>query len=716
MPRVQVLLDDGTLSTITDAQGHFSMDQLAPGKHVVHLRGDTVAPLDVNENIVAGKQRQVRYYVVARSRYSTTVRATAAVQQTVEQKVSAEEIKRIPGTQGDTLRAVQNFAGVARAPFGSGQLVVWGSRPYDTRIYVDGVYIPTLFHFGALRSTVNSEMVSSLSFMPGGYGVDYGRGMGGVVEIESRRPQPTGIHGFVQIDLMDGSLSLDAAVSKNVQLAFALRRSWIDVFLPLFTSNDLQLSPVYYDYQARLYWRASKQDDVDVFFFGSDDSLSVLARGASPEAAANINSHTFYHRGLLRWLRRLPGRATFQLTGSVGYDQPFEFHAKFGNLPINIDAATVEYNLRAIGRVPLGSLLRVDAGLDFEGNRYDIKLAAPSFGAIFQGDDSQGSNSFLSSYLTDQSTLYLHGIAPYLALNFTLLDRRLTITPAFRLEIFSIVGYRGKPGAFDEVYVRPEPRVALRYQIKPWMAIKASLGLYHQLPDPSAFMRQFGNPKVLPQMAVHYVAGFEFKPTSTLNIDIEGFYKDLRNLVVGSEVAGGPPLVSDGIGRVYGGEITVRQELWKNFFGWACYTLSRSERKEHADIPWHLYEYDQTHILTLVASYKLPRGYQIGLRFRYVTGNLNTPVAASYADLNSGRYVAINGAPNSERLSDFHQLDLRFDKTWTFNRWRFSLYLDIQNLYNAKNPEFLAYNYNYMQSKPIVGLPFYPSLGLRGDF
>ena len=66
----------------------------------------------------------------------------------------------IPGTQGDTLKAVQNLPGVARAPFGIGLLPVWGSSPVDTRVYVDGVNIPTLYHFGGLRSTVNSEMVA----------------------------------------------------------------------------------------------------------------------------------------------------------------------------------------------------------------------------------------------------------------------------------------------------------------------------------------------------------------------------------------------------------------------------------------------------------------------------------------------------------------------------------------------------------------------------
>jgi hypothetical protein len=33
--------------------------------------------------------------------------------------ISVQEIKNLPGTQGDALKAIQNFPGVARPPFGA---------------------------------------------------------------------------------------------------------------------------------------------------------------------------------------------------------------------------------------------------------------------------------------------------------------------------------------------------------------------------------------------------------------------------------------------------------------------------------------------------------------------------------------------------------------------------------------------------------------------
>ncbi len=196
---------------------------------------------------------------------------------------------------------------------------------------------------------------------------------------------------------------------------------------------------------------------------------------------------------------------------------------------------------------------------------------------------------------------------------------------------------------------------------------------------------------------------------------MQGFYKDMRDLVV---VDLQTNRSNDGLGRAYGGELLLRQPLWHGLSGWVAYTLSRSERKDHPEAPWLLYDYDQTHILTLVVSYKLPWwGLQAGLRFRYVTGNPTTPYVGGLRDTQYQVYEAILGTPNSSRLPDFHQLDLRLDKTFVFNRWRLGLYLEVQNVYNRQNAESLVYGGRQLFQQGIVtGLPVFPNLGIRADF
>jgi hypothetical protein len=190
---------------------------------------------------------------------------------------------------------------------------------------------------------------------------------------------------------------------------------------------------------------------------------------------------------------------------------------------------------------------------------------------------------------------------------------------------------------------------------------------------------------------------------------------DLRDLVVADPTT---RYDNGGLGRVIGGDFLLRQRLWKGLFGWVAYTVSRSERKDSPEGPWHLFLYDQTHILTVIVSYKLPWwGLEVGVRFRYATGNPYTPTTGGLRDTTSQNWLALSGEPYTARLPSFNQLDLRIDKTWVFNRWKLGLYLDIQNLYNQSNTENLVFGGRQLyQSAGITGLPFFPNIGLRADF
>jgi hypothetical protein len=381
------------------------------------------------------------------------------------------------------------------------------------------------------------------------------------------------------------------------------------------------------------------------------------------------------------------------------------------------------YTARAEARLPVASWLRLDAGLDYEGNRFTVDrsgAATPASNGYsgtsngYGGDGGFGGST--SGFAVDNMVLYTNAAAPFAAANITLFNKRLTITPQFRYQVLTFAGYQGTPDAFARTYFRPEPRLSVRYQLTPKVALKASVGAYDQAPQAQAFSQAFGNPQLGPEHAMHYVAGVDWDVTPTLHVEADAFYKDMSHLVVAGEHPGDAPLDNDGIGRAYGAEILIRKELAKNFFGWASYTLSRSERKDHADDSWHRFQFDQTHILTLMASYVLPKGFQVGARFRYATGSPYTQVTGAYFDSNAGHYTAIYGPPFGSRLAAFNQLDLRVDKVFTFDKWRLSLYLDVQNVTRASNPEALGYNFDYSVSHPISGLPLLPIFGIRGDF
>lgn len=704
--------------TVTDSDGRFSIPELVPGSYLVTIRGAAIRPSDTRESVAVGRRKSVTYYVSRRGgAFETVVRAEAVRKEVSEQVLDVSELKRIPGTQNDPIKAVQNLPGVARAPFGGGLLVVWGSAPGDTRVYADGVLIPRIFHFGGFRATINAEFVSEITFKPGAYGADFGRGLGGIIDVTTRSPKADRIHGSVTLDLIDGSVTLEGPITKKLHVAVGARVSWISAFLPIFNRSNFQISPFYWDYQLALRYQATTRDDLDLFVFGSTDNLSARIENPDPATNVSIDSKSYFGRALVRWTHRFSRDTSLMVMPSIGGDtNRFDTGENgVGGVQLKLDQLTLGYNLRSEIRHKFTPWLQGYAGVDFEGRRSSFEVLAPAFGSA--GGNPAGSGAALSliSATRDQSVLHFVRTAPYLIARGEFLERRLVISPQLRTDVVYVRSY---DGAFTQTNFVPEPRLFVSYQAVPkYLLFKGGIGVFSQLPQPQQLSQSFGNPNLILEYGTTYVAGVESNPTSTLSFQGQFFYKDLRTLVVADPTT---RYSNGGLGRVIGGDFLLRQRLWKGLFGWVAYTISKSERKDSPDTPWHLFQYDQTHILTVVASYTLPwprLGLEVGIRFRYVTGNPTTPTIGGLRNTINQDWTAIQGPLYSERLPDFHQLDLRIDKTFTFNRWKLGLYLDIQNLYNRSNTETIVYGgRQLLQQAPISGIPLFPNLGVRADF
>jgi hypothetical protein len=252
--------------------------------------------------------------------------------------------------------------------------------------------------------------------------------------------------------------------------------------------------------------------------------------------------------------------------------------------------------------------------------------------------------------------------------------------------------------------------------------LKGGVGVFAQPPLFQETNVVFGTPGLRSNRAIHYSIGVEQEFTRNIELSVEGFYKDLSNLVA-RRAGPGATYVYDnaGTGQVIGLETLLKYKSDARFFGWLTYTLMRSVRRDHPDEPEYLFQYDQTHILQVLGSYRLGRGWEFGARFQLISGPLITPVpkapdlTAIYA-ADAGSYTPLPGAPFSERLPLFHRLDVRVDKGWQFKDWRFSAYLEIINAYNYAAREALAYNYNFTKQTYLTGLPILPNLGVRGEF
>jgi outer membrane receptor protein involved in Fe transport len=300
-----------------------------------------------------------------------------------------------------------------------------------------------------------------------------------------------------------------------------------------------------------------------------------------------------------------------------------------------------------------------------------------------------------------------------------------TLTPGVRVDANFVEGNHVVPtlGAvpvvgFQRIDWSIDPRLALRLRAHRRVTLSAACGLYHQPPDPADLSPVFGNPQLAPAQALHATAGVAVRLTETLAAELVGYYKQLDGLISRSPTPSPPvgaALVQDGIGASYGGQILLRQELWRGLFGWIGYTVGRSERRDHPNAPTRLFDLDQTHALTAVASYQW-RHWTFGARFRYSSGYPRTPVIGGYYDERDDRFDPRFGVQNSIRLPDFVQLDLRIDRSIVWSRVAIDLYLEAQNVTDQRNPEEIVYSEDYSRHGYLTGLPTLAVLGAKVGF
>jgi TonB family protein len=728
IPGVSVMVAEMGLVERTDESGHFQFVDLPLGKHKIQLSHDKLVTVSTEEELVKDQKKTVKYFVVPKEEgidEETVVRAARIKKETVQTVIRTEEARRVPGTQGDTLKVVQNLPGVARSAVGSGAIIVWGSAPKDTRVNVDGVEIPALYHVGGLRSTVNSDLVKSIDLVPGGYGAEYGRGLGGLVRVETRQLPQSGVHGYVAADVLDASAMVTAAIGKRFRIGIAGRYSYLDALLgAVFNTNVSDFFPIpkYDDYQVMASVQLRKDETLEAIFLASDDHLRRSISSLDPAEVKSENTDSSFYRGIIRYSRILPDGASLVITPSVGYDVS-KSTTKFGAIPTLVESSAIRYGLRASYRRRVHAMVTLSLGLDLQGQLTNSRRSGsleipPREGDIFvfgrpPGDDVNA----------DRWSTHIGDAAPYLFAEITL--GKVKLVPGLRLDAFLLEGSQTTPPVigttpigFTHFQFGIDPRLQVSWAPIKRVSVSAAVGLYHQAPDSDELSSVFGNPSLGLSRALHVSAAIGVKITGTLAFELVGFYKQLEDLVSRNE-APTPPLAraltQDGYGRSYGGQILIRQELWKGFFGWITYSLSRSERQDHPDRDFRLFDFDQTHVLGVVASYEY-RGWGAGVRLRYTSGMPRTPVTGAFYDGRGDQYQPIFGGQNSIRIPDFVQLDVRLEKTFSFRRLSLNIFLDVQNITNRANPEEIVYSYDFKKQAYITGLPTLAVLGARLSF
>jgi hypothetical protein len=205
---------------------------------------------------------------------------------------------------------------------------------------------------------------------------------------------------------------------------------------------------------------------------------------------------------------------------------------------------------------------------------------------------------------------------------------------------------------------------------------------------------------------------------------VEGFFKYYRNypLSINDSVSisskgadfgtfGDEQVSSIAKGRAYGMELLYRNKdiLGGNLI--VSYTLVRSEAESFRNISsgnteWVSTAWDNRHLLNILALREFNNNWRVGLKWRFVGGAPYTPfdeLQSSFVQAWDARRIGILDYSrfNQERLSAFHQLDLRVDKEFFLKKISLNFYIDIQNVYNFQSEQQKILLFDESAEQPI---------------
>ena len=721
---VAVRLLETNLTTFTDRDGQFKIENVTAGNYQLvfsRFRYRTqIINVTVEENQVETVETRLeRIEFIFDEVITTGNRLTESVSR---QSLTGLEIKRIPGTGGDALRAIQALPGIkAGADFG-GQLYVRGGSPEDNTIYFDRYPLANAYHFGGLVSTVSSEILQRIDIYAGGFGAEYGQDSQAVIDIYSRPGSRKHFSSRLNLNILYSEGLIEGPLGRSGSWYFAGRRSYFD-FFPLEKVIDVITAfPRFWDYQTRFNYDINEKFQIDFTAFAADDFAELVfteeqqdeeeLRGALYiKNSANVQG--FHLRALL--------------SPRLTYDFNLSHNKQLVNFKIGqgffLRIQPNVYDVRHDVVYELSPNVRLESGLINSIGDVVVQLFFPN-----PPEEGDTNYDFLQAEKNKVDTVQeFYEVEGYLQTRFTM------------GEILSMtVGTRVDYSADLTAQATPQPRLSLNFTPAQLPQLRLAYGRYLQTPQPPQFFDPGGNPELEESLADHYILELEREFENGTVLKLAGYRKQLKKQIEPDpekDPAKNRKYLNIGEGYAQGAEFLLQHRQGDKFFGWLSYTRSVSKRRDAPDQAYRFYSYDQTHIATVTASYKFTKTFEIGGRWQYATGNPYTPLTCEENIDNpcyqstldprnrQARKIPLYGAINSFRVTPFHRLDVRISKTFVFDTWQMGTYLELINAYNRKNVLQFNYDENYARDedgevkKEIIGqLPLVPYVGIILEF
>ena len=702
-----ILIQGTTISSTTDLDGNYVFQGLEPGfkRLVISLVGyeKTISSeVQVQGNQTTFLDVAVEHTAVQLS--EVTVRSNINIKK-IESPISVlsigvQEIEKSAGANRDVSKVVQALPGVGATDPNRNDLIVRGGGPSENVFYLDGIEIPVINHFatqgssGGTVGVINPDFVREINFYTGAFPANRGNALSSVMEIKQKDGSKDRLHTKLSVGASDAALTIDGPIGKKSTFIVSARQSYLQF---LFAAIGLPFLPTYNDFQVKYKIQLDKKNEISFIGIGAIDDM-VLNNG--------ISNPTESQRYLLAYL---PTYKQWNYTVGTVYkhygDTHYDTWVLSRNMLRNSNFKYME-NDETKGKTSDYKSDEAENKLRFERNYPDLPIKL-SYGAGIKYSHYTNETSrklYLNNTVTNlnyNTAINLFGYQAFVQASDQYFDDKLKLSLGIN---FAGLNYNDN---MRNPFNQFSPRLSASYQLSEKLDLNANVGRYALQPayttlgfknTAGAFVNQ--NENLRYTISNQAIVGFDYRPMDKVRMTVEGFYKGYHNypfsvqdgLSIASKgteygQVGDEEIVSTGKGRAYGVEFLVKIMEMNKMNLTATYTYFRSEFTNLAGnyVPS---SWDTRHLLNLIASYKLPKNWNVAIRWRFVGGAPYTPIdSKSYVkaawDVTNQPYLDYSKF-NTLQLPNAHQLDMRVDKEFYFKKWVLNLYTDIQNVYNFK--------------------------------
>jgi len=579
---------------------------------------------------------------------------------------------------------------------------VRGSAPDESLYLIDNAKVPLLFHYFGISSIFESELVESTNFSPGAFGAEYSDSLGGVVKVNLRDPREDKIGGFADLSLISGSFMVEGPVSKNSSFAVAAKGSSADLYSKAIMdgSDDFSYTayPSFYNGTAIFRHQFSENNFLKLYTVGAIDKSNVMnAENSDPlRYSYHFDRDILFDSIAVDWHYNI-GKIESILTPSFSYES-VKFNLGEGG---TFEYSEIQAGLKEKISYKIDDMQTITGGLSFNGSM--LNLSSGKFAMPFEGEP------FIRPFKTelgDSETEKLFSMSLFVI--DTIKIDKLTLNPG----VAYFMDFTNNQYSYENI----NPRLTAEYEVMKNLSFSAGGGIYSKMPESYISFEPFGTTELEPEQSIHSALGVKNRQDN-LEISLAGYYKYLYNLISRSKSS--PDKYRNmGTGNSFGAELTVKYEMKELLAASLSYSLSKTKLKDSPGSDERDSDFDIPHNLIVAAEYKPFKLWLISARFNFQSGLPVTEYNGSTLYADGGFRTPEYGTINGERLPMRHQLDIRVDKFFEFDKWMLDTYIDVKGAYGFfhKNIVGKAYSEDYLDSVDISTLPFIVSAGVKGSF